>query len=82
MEKSDELTETQIRDAVRDGVLDAGRSLLSTVFWTILAAFATLVGLQLIQLAFSSSGLASVGFAGVGVLVAGSSVYLLYLLHR
>ena len=82
MGKSDELTETQIRDAVRDGVLDAGRSLLSTVFWTILAAFATLVGLQLIQLAFSSSGLASVGFAGVGVLVAGSSVYLLYLLHR
>jgi len=81
MVKSDELTETQIRDAVRDGVLDAGRSLLSTVFWTVLAAFTTLVGLQSIQLALSSSGIAAVGFAGVGLLVTGASVYLLYLLH-
>jgi len=81
MVKSDELTETQIRDAVRDGVLDAGRSLLSTVFWTVLAAFTTLVGLQSIQIALSSSGIAAVGFAGVGLLVTGASVYLLYLLH-
>ena len=81
MEKSDELTESQIRDAVRDGVLDAGRSLLSTVLWTVLASFTTLVGLQSIQLALSSSGIAAVGFAGVGLLVTGASVYLLYLLH-
>ncbi|WP_327050608.1 hypothetical protein [Halomicrococcus gelatinilyticus] len=81
MVKSDELTQTQIRDAVRDGVLDAGRSLLSTVFWTVLAAFTTLVGLQSMQLALSSSGIAAVGFAGVGLLVTGASVYLLYLLH-
>jgi hypothetical protein len=44
--------------------------------------FAVLVGLQLVQLAFSTSSvLALVGFLLAGVLVLGASLYLLYLLH-
>jgi hypothetical protein len=81
MDESDNLTESEIRRAVREEISRAGRSVLSTVFWTILAAFTVLVGLQAVQIAFYTSGLSALVFAGVGILVTGASVYLLYLLH-
>ncbi|MDL0123912.1 hypothetical protein [Halobacterium salinarum] len=81
MGTSDDLTEAGVRRAVRQGVADARLSLVSTVFWTILAAFTVLVGLQAVQLAFHTTGLAAVAFAAVGILVTGASGYLLYLLH-
>lgn len=81
MESTDNLTEEQIRSAVRDVIFDSGRSLLSIVFWTVLCIFSILVGLQLIQFVSFTSGVVAVGFVGVGILVAGSSLYLLYLLH-
>ncbi|WP_423745203.1 hypothetical protein V5735_04090 (plasmid) [Haladaptatus sp. SPP-AMP-3] len=81
MENSDNLTEAEIQRAVKEGASEAGRSVLSTIFWTILAVFATLVGLQAVQIAFYTTGLAAIGFAGIGVVVTGASVYLLYLLH-
>ncbi len=81
MADSDNLTESEIRRAVREEMSRAGRSVLSTVFWTILAAFTILVGLQAVQMAFYTTGLAVVAFAAVGILVTGASIYLLYLLH-
>jgi len=82
MVPSDEPREDRIRAVVRDELRTAGRSLLGTVCWTLLAAFALLVGLQSIQLAaFAVSTVAAVGFALVGLVVVGSSLYLLYLLH-
>ena len=81
MEASDDLTESEIRRAVTEGVSKAGLSLLSTVFWTLLAAFTVLVGLQAVQIAFYTTGLAAVAFAAVGVLITAASIYLLYLLH-
>ena len=81
MADSDSLTESEVRHAVREEMANAGRSILSTVFWTLLAAFTILVGLQAMQMAFYMSGLATVGFAAIGALVTGASVYLLYSLH-
>lgn len=81
MEGTDDLTEPQIRSAVRDAIVDSGRSLLSTVVWTILGIFSILVGIQLIQFVSVTSGVVAVGFVGIGILVTGSSLYLLYLLH-
>jgi len=81
MGNSDNLTEADIRRAVKEGVSRAGRSVLSTVFWTILAVFTVLVGLQAVQIAFYTTGVAAIAFAAVGILVTGASVYLLYLLH-
>ncbi|WP_135830782.1 hypothetical protein [Halorussus halobius] len=81
MGDSDNLSEAEIRRAVREEMSRAGRSVLSTVFWTILAAFTVLVGLQAVQMAFYTAGLAAVAFTGVGILVTGASIYLLYLLH-
>ncbi|MFC7174327.1 hypothetical protein ACFR97_13730 [Haloplanus litoreus] len=79
---SDEPREDRIRAVVRDELRNADRSLLSTVLWTLLAAFAVLVGLQSIQLAaFTTSVAAGVGFALAGLVVVTSSLYLLYLLH-
>ncbi|ERG97617.1 MAG: hypothetical protein J07HQX50_01645 [Haloquadratum sp. J07HQX50] len=57
------------------------RSVHSAIFWTILAVFTVLVGLQTVQIAFYTSGLAALAFATVGVLVTGASIYLLYDLH-
>jgi hypothetical protein len=73
--------ESEIRRAVREEMSIAGLSVLSTVFWTILAVFTVFVGLQAIQVAFYTTGLAAVAFAAVGILVAGASIYLLYILH-
>jgi hypothetical protein len=82
MADADQLSERELRRAVRDGVSQAGRSLLSTVLWTVLSVLGVLVGLQLIQLAFFSLGAAvSAGFAAAGALVTASSAYLLYDLH-
>lgn len=81
MGNSDNLTESKIRRAVREEMSRSGRSVLSTVFWTILAVFAVLVGLQAVQVAFYTIGLAAVAFASTGILVMGASIYLLYLLH-
>lgn len=81
MGDSDNLPEAEIRRAVREEMSRAGRSVLSTVFWTILAAFTVLVGLQAVQMAFYTTGLAVVAFIAVGILVTGASIYLLYLLH-
>ncbi|MDL0121307.1 MULTISPECIES: hypothetical protein [Halobacterium] len=81
MGTSDDLTEAGVRRAVRQGVADAGLSLISTVFWTILSVFTVLVGLQAVQMAFYTTGLAAVAFAAVGILITGASVYLTYLLH-
>jgi hypothetical protein len=80
MEDTDEPTQNQIRNAVRTGVTDAGRSFLSTVFGTILAVFSLLVGLHTLRLAFAGIGVSIIVF-GSGVLVIGTSLYLLYLLH-
>jgi len=81
MADSDNLSEAEIRHTVREEVSKAGWSVISTVFWTILAAFAVLVGLQAIQIAFYASGLGALAYAAVGILITGASVYLLYLLH-
>ncbi|PSQ30593.1 hypothetical protein BRD16_05005 [Halobacteriales archaeon SW_6_65_46] len=81
MTNSDGLTESEVRHAVREEISNAGISILSTIFWTLLAAFSVLVGLQAIQMAFYTSGLATVSFVAVGALVTGASVYLLYILH-
>jgi predicted anti-sigma-YlaC factor YlaD len=82
MVPSDEPREDRIRAIVRDELRTAGRSLLGTVCWTLLAVVAALVGLQLIQLAaFTVSTAATVGFALVGLVVLGSSLSLRYLLR-
>ena len=81
MGDSDNLTEAEIRRAVREEMSRAGLSVISTVFWTILAVFTVLVGLQAVQMAFYTTGLAAVAFITAGILVTGASIYLLYLLH-
>ena len=82
MEPSDKLSEERVRAIVRDEVVRTSRTLLGTALWTVLAAFAVLVGLQLFQLAlFTTSPLAVAGFALGGTLVVAASLYLLYLLH-
>ena len=81
MGDSNNLSESEIRRAVREEMARAGRSVLSTIFWTILAAFTVLVGLQAVQIAFYTSGLAALAFAAVGILVTAASIYLLYILH-
>ena len=82
MEPSDSPSEDRIRAVVRDELVGAGWSLIGTVCWSILSAFAVLVGLQLIQLAFfTPSLLVAAGFLAGGSFVIAASVYLLYLLH-
>jgi len=81
MSDSENPSEAKIRRAVREEMSRAGLSVISTVFWTILAAFTVLVGLQAVQIAFYTSGLAALAFASVGILVAGASIYLIYNLH-
>lgn len=81
MVDSDNLSEAEIRRAVREEVIKAGWSVISTVFWTVLAGFAVLVGLQAVQIAFYASGLGAFVYLGVGIVVIGASIYLLYLLH-
>jgi len=81
MGNSDNLTEAEIRRAVREEMSRVGRSVLSTVFWTILAAFTVLVGLQAVQMGFYTTGLAAVALIAVGILVTSASIYLLYILH-
>jgi len=82
MESSDKLNEESVRAIVRDELIGTSRTLIGTVFWTILSIFTVLVGLQLFQLAFSTSSvLGFVGFLPAGVLILGASLYLLYLLH-
>ena len=46
-----------------------------------LGVLGVLVGLQSIQLAFYSLGVAALGFALFGIVVTASSAYLLYILH-
>lgn len=81
MRNSDDLTEAEIRRAVREEMSRVGRSVLSTVFWTILAAFTVLVGLQAVQMGFYTTGLAAVALIAVGILVTSASIYLVYILH-
>lgn len=81
MGNSDSLTEAEIRRAVREEMSRVGRSVLSTVFWTILAAFTVLVGLQAVQMGFYTTGLAAVALIAVGILVTSASIYLVYILH-
>jgi hypothetical protein len=81
MSDSENPSEAKIRLAVREEMSRAGLSVITTVFWTILAAFTVLVGLQAVQIAFYTSGLAALAFAAVGILVTGASIYLLHLLH-
>ncbi|ERG94095.1 hypothetical protein [Haloquadratum walsbyi] len=81
MSKSDDLTESDIRHAVRDEMQRAGLSIISTVFWTVIAAFSFLVGIQTVQLAFYTGDLVSLVLIIVGVIITGASGYLLYLLH-
>jgi hypothetical protein len=81
MGNSDNLTEAEIRRAVREEMSRVGRSVLSTVFWTILAAFTVLVGLQAVQMGFYTTGLAAVALIAVGILVTSASIYLVYILH-
>ena len=81
MSDSENPSEAKIRRAVREDTSRVRRSVTSTVFWTILAAFTVLVGLQAVQIAFYTSGLATLAFGAVGILVTGASIYLLYVLH-
>lgn len=82
MEPSDKLSEEKIRAIVRDELIGTSRTLIGTLFWTILSVCAFLVGLQSFQLAlYTLSLVASVGFVLVGVFVVVASLYLLYLLH-
>ncbi len=81
MSDSEDLTEADVRRVVREEVSKAGRSLLSTVVWTVLGVLGVLVGLQSIPLAFYSLRVAAVGFVAFGVVVTASSVYLLFVLH-
>ena len=80
---SDELSEQKVRSIVRDELIGTTRTVLGTVFWTLLSIIAMLVGLQLFQLALSTfSIVATAGLVLAGTLVIGASLYLLYLLHR
>ncbi|WP_336338387.1 hypothetical protein [Haloarcula brevis] len=82
MSPSSELTEREVRSIVREEIAGTARSLLGTVVWTVLSLFAVLVGLQLVQLALYTASVAvAIGFALVGTVVLGASLYLLYLLH-
>lgn len=81
MSNSDDISEAEIRRTVREEVSMAGWSVISTVFWTILAAIAALVGLQTVQIAFYASSLAGLAYAAVGLCIRGTSIYLLYSLH-
>ena len=79
---SDELSEQKVRSIVRDELIGTTRTVLGTVFWTLLSIIAMLVGLQLFQLALSTfSIVATAGLVLAGTLVIGASLYLLYLLH-
>jgi hypothetical protein len=78
MSDSENPSEAQIRRAVREEMSRAGLSVISTVFWTILAAFTVLVGLQAVQIAFYASGLGALFYAAVGILFTGASIYLLH----
>ncbi|MGB9965091.1 hypothetical protein [Halobacterium hubeiense] len=81
MSDTEKRSDAEHRRAVREAVENAGRSLLSTVVWTVLAALGALVGLQSLQIAFYGVGTATVGFAAFGVVVTAASAYLLYDLH-
>ena len=82
MAPSDGLDEEELRTVVREELVRTSRSLVGTVFWTLLSLFVVLVGLQSFQLAlYASSTLAVVGFVLGGTVVTGASLYLLYLLH-
>jgi hypothetical protein len=81
MSDSNDPPEAEIRRVVREEIARVGRSVFSTVLWTILAAVAVLVGLQAIQMAFYTTGLVAVGFTAVGLIVTSASIYLLYLLY-
>jgi hypothetical protein len=82
MSSSDSLSEENVRAIVREEIIGTSRTLIGTIFWTIVSVFAVLVGLQLFQLALSTpSPLAITGFVLVGTFVLISSLYLLYLLH-
>jgi len=79
---ADQPTERELRGVVREEIRRAARSLLSTIVWTVLAILGVLVGLQAVQLAFFSVGLAAtLAFAAGGAVVTACSVYLLYVLH-
>ena len=82
MAPSDGLDENRVRAIVRDEILRTSRSLIGTLIWTVLSVFTVLLGLQLVQIALSTSSmLATVGISLVGTLVVAASLYLLYLLH-
>ena len=78
---SDELDEATVRAIARDEFVRTSRTVVGRVSWTLLSAFAVLVGLQLLQLAlYTVSVPAMVAFVLVGALVTGSGLSLLYLL--
>lgn len=82
MSSSDSLSEENVRAIVREEIIGTSRTLIGTIFWTMLSVFAVLVGLQLFQLALlTPSPLAIAGFVLAGTFVLISSLYLLYLLH-
>ncbi len=79
---SDGLSEQQVRSIVREELIGTTRTLLGTVFWTLLSIVAILVGLQSFQLAlYTAPIIATVGFILAGTLVIGASLYLLYVLY-
>jgi len=47
----------------------------------LVALFAVLMGLQLLQMASATAGVTSIGFLAGGTVVIGSSLYLIYILH-
>ncbi|MXR43021.1 hypothetical protein GRX01_16950 [Halobaculum sp. WSA2] len=76
-----ETAETELSEAVEDAIARAGHSLLSTIFWSVLAIFTVLVGAQAIQFGVAGSGLGALGLIVLGAFISLCSLYLLYSLH-
>ncbi|WP_330630311.1 hypothetical protein [Halocatena halophila] len=70
-----------VRQAVRDGIVDGVRSVLSIAIWSVLSIFCLLSGIGLVALGTTASGVVSLGLVGLGGVLVVCSVYLLYLLH-
>lgn len=82
MNRTDSDGEQNIRKLVREEVSQMGRSVLSTIVWTVLSIVAVLTGLQSIQLVGYTNGIVAAGFVSIGVIITTASLYLLYLLYR
>lgn len=79
---SEDLSEADIRKAVRDGVAAGGLRVVATIVWTVVAITTFLIGLQALQFGYlgtSRTGAYLLYTAGFALL--GASVYMLYYLY-